>query len=239
MDRSLSQFFVEMQPFLLGRSDVVNVENAIGPSPSGRLPMEFYVTLVARSLAKALRELCPSVRALCRTLPDDPWPRIFRCYLLEHPPEHRDPNRFGDAFPSFLRELCEVDRSLPPVLEELADFHVVEHTVATTAELAGDGFGQRLVVREYTHDVPRLVTTLLRDRSDPLLERKQTIVLIYRSLVTFRSASFYPSLPALAVLARRHRLAVPLVLQTHNEDALAKVERELIELGILSEASCS
>jgi hypothetical protein len=212
MKPSLAAFFAEMRPFLAGQREATQVLGALGPSPSGEARFALYATLVARQRRGLLDQLYPAVRQHAELLRPGLWAELCAAYERQHLPTHWEPNRFGEAFSTFLAERREATAAdpdatpLPSYLEEMADFLWLRYQcgVALSGTDAADtGFDRSLFVRSYEHDV----LSLVRAKEPRLPEGPPSPtpfpVLVCWSHTTARVFVTRPSLAVLFTLGRR------------------------------------
>jgi hypothetical protein len=226
----LDRFFGAMRPFLIGRSSVAEAERELGPSPSGSESLDFYRVLVERNMFKILRDVHRPIRILADRQSPQLWGRLVRGYVTDHPPAHYEPNMFAAKFSDWLAEQRKRFGEIPELFEELADYQWIRHLARQCPDDVGDGFEQRLFVRQYTYDVPKIAAALRRDANAELPGRASVVVLVYRHLRHQDVRTFYPTRPGLAVLARRQGAALPPGFGEFQD--LDKAEVEMIEHGI-------
>ena len=227
----LPRFFAAMAPLLNGRCTAADVEQAIGPSPSGSVNLDFYRVLVERNLFKILRDVHAPVRALALRQDPQSWARLVRSYAAAHPPMHWDPNAFAGAFPEWLEVERKRTGEIPVLLEQLADYQWIRHRAGRCRDVGDDGFDERLFVRQYSYDVPKIAAALEEDEHADLPGRRAVVVLVYRHTRALDVRTFYPTNAGLAALARRQGVMVPPELGEFSN--IDRTEIELIEHGIL------
>ena len=234
----LARFFAEMEPFLLGRKSAMEVEAALGPSPSGTSNLAFYRTLVDRNYHKIMRLLFPSVCTLARRVRYELWSDLVREYVTLHPPVAcRNPNLMGAHFSEYLTRRREQRGELPVAAEELAEYHWVDYVAKTAEDVEGDGLERRLFIRQFTLPIPAYALALYGDPEAPPPEPRPTVVVVYRSVHDGNVAILYPSPATLAVLARRQGLQLPPALAALDERDVNLTEGNLVTMGVLTEAS--
>ena len=179
---TLQRFFDAMAPLLIGVSDATAVETLVGSCPSGPESLDFYRVLVERNLFKILRDIYSPVRALALRESNHLWARLVRSYIEDHPPSHPIPNLFGEKFSGWLPTQRTHLGDVTDLFEEVADYQWIRCVAYNCADDVGDGFDQRLFVRQYTYDVPSIVNALYRDPDAELPPRRPVILLVYRHL---------------------------------------------------------
>lgn len=236
---SLEAFFDAMGPMLRGQASPREVETQLATeSPSGTANLGFYATLAERNHFKILRDLFGPIRTLALRLDPALWPALVRDYTRKHPATHWDPNRFGALFSDYLAQRREADPAFPAVFEELADYFYTRYRVFSCPDDVGDGFDQRLFVRQYTHAVPDVPDALASDPDLQRFEPSPTLVLIYRPLHETDVRLFHPTVVGLAALARRRGLeSMPPVFEALSPQAIDNAESELVRHGVLAPTS--
>lgn len=234
MSVALPEFFAQMRPYLLGNTELPQVREALGASPSGDDNFAFYRVLARRNLFKILRELFGPLYELVRR--DDPerWADLARAYVAAHPATARHPNGFGEGFAAFVAERRQDDPSQPPLWEELADFLWIRQVVVAAPDDEGDGFDRRLFVRQYSHPVPQIVAALERDAAAELPEPSPVLVIVYRHWRSLQTRLFQPSAAGLVALARRQGLPVPEPLQAIPSEHVDIADAQLVDHGVLA-----
>ena len=233
---SLDEFFSAMPPMLLGRVSVDDTLQRLGPSRSGAESVDYYRELVSRNWQKYMREIFPVVYQL--VLRDDYslWQGLVADYFEAHEPRTRHANELGADFSEYLQKRRNEGLPISPVLEEVADYQMCEIRCAHCPDDVGDGFEQRLFVRQYTHPVRDVILALRKDPKSPVLEPKDTTVVMYRDLETFEVRQLSPTPFGLVAIARRQGLPVPEPLVGHIE-AIDQAEQELVQMHILTPSS--
>lgn len=230
----LQRFFATMRPFLAGEIGTDAVEAALGPSPSGSSALGFYQVLAHRNVAKAMRELYPSLPALAARIRPGLWTELIHRYVRRHPPAGHHPDDIGRHFAAFMDEAASDEvPDVPPWLVECADLHrcqLAAATAETDADL-GDGVDERLFIRQYRFDVVALVADSTGVDLDQV--ERPTPVLIFRSWRDRRVYTLRPRPIHLFALGRRQSLPVTSALDTVSSSALDHAERWLIAKGVL------
>lgn len=252
MSVTLSDFFAQMQPYLLGQQDLAQTRETLGPSPSGDHDFSFYRVLAERNLFKVMRELYGPLRTLMLrdhaeatargTTPGNDtgpaeratWPELVAEYLAAHPPGGRHPNALGEALPEFLAARRERRPSQPVIYEEIADFCWIRMQVYRAPDDEGDGFDSRLLVRQYSYPIPDFVGALERDPQAPTPEARPMVVLVYRHWRLLQTRIFLPSAAGLVALARRQGAGVPAALQAVPTEHVDVAEQQLVAHGVLA-----
>ena len=230
----LEQFFATMRPMLLGKTRVPDAEAELGGSQSGTENFGFYRVLAKRNLFKIMRDVFGTVRTLALRQDEALWARLVMGYTAAHPPAARDPNEFGAQFAEWLAEHRKQTGEIPELLEELADYEWIRTAAYLSPNVEGDGFEERLFVRQYTHHVPDIHAALRRSTEAELPGRAPTVVLLFRHLRKHKLQDFYPTKAGLAVLARRQGATLPPGFGGFDDAALDQTEVEMIEHGILA-----
>ena len=235
MSAPLQEFFAQMRPYLSGERDLPQVVEALGASPSGDDNFAFYRVLAERNLFKILFELYGPLRTLIvRQRSADTWRQLVREYVDTHLPAGHHPNEAGGAFSDFLAARRQRETSQPTVWEEVADFCWTRTSVSSAPDGPGDGFEQRLHVRQYTHAVSHIVTLLERDAEAELPEPAPELIVIYRHWQTLETRLFRPSAAGLVALAVRQGLPVPEPLKVVPDDHVVIADEQLVAHGVLS-----
>jgi hypothetical protein len=233
---SLSAFFDEFIPYVMGQRTLAALEMRLGPSPSGPLRMEVYAGVVLNNLRIALDAMYPSVKRAADAARPGLWDELVAGFLAAHPPRHADPNRCGEALASFLSERREAGDDLPPFLEELADYEQARFRVHTAR---APGPERTIVVRHYAHDVPAYAATDAEEATCRIPAATPVTVVIYRSARTLKTRVLAPSKAQLFAIARfQGELDEELWLRSGlSDDDLIRATGELRELGVLEEES--
>lgn len=231
MSAELSAFFGALGPMLRARVDAVEVERALGPSPSGTAALAFYAELVARNYRKIVRDIFPCTRALVEKLGAS-WSTLERAYVHEHVAQGIDPNGYGAGFPAWL----QTRDGLPASCGEVADFEWLRVRAHHAIDGLDDGFERRLFVRQYTCDAPAFWRACARDPATPPPPTRPTIALVFRHTQTLQVAVHYPRGAAIAALARRQGLPLPEVLAAIDPASIDEAERVLVRDGVLTDA---
>jgi len=235
MSASLAGFYATMKPYLRGEQGLVQTRAALGPSPSGDGDFAFYRVLAERNVFRIMRDLYAPVRTL--VLRDDPaaWGPLLRAYVAAHPPGGRHPNDLGVAFSEFLAQRREQHPTQSVLFEEIADFCWIRAAVYSAPDQPGDGFDQRLFVRQYSARVHDLVSALERDPDAPVpAEPQPVILLVYRHWRTLTTRLFQPSAAGLVALARRQQQEVPEPLRAIPDEQVRAADDQLVDHGVLS-----
>ena len=90
------------------------------------------------SIAKILLDtnseaLIKQVKAILGVYKTDLWDELTGVFTRMHPPRHWEPNRFGEPMADFLGARRAADSSLPPFLEELADYAFIRFAVGAVS----------------------------------------------------------------------------------------------------------
>lgn len=201
---SLTGFFAEMEQLLLtGARSATEVEDALGPSPSGTRRLALYRTLVARQRREVLTSFYSLVEDAARAvnLIAD-WNGLVDEYLRTHVPTHWEPNHFCEGFVEYLG----AHAGLPPYLEELADYSWIRFK-ASIAEPSGNdvGMNRSLFVRRYAHDVLAFASEEQEAgrRTVPPRQVASTL-LVFWSRTQHRVLVMRPSQDMLVAIKRRH-----------------------------------
>jgi hypothetical protein len=197
---SLDAFFAGIAPLLRGECTASELEDKIGPSPSGSQNLAFYSTLVARNYAKILREVFTSVREAANRSDGRLWARLVGEYSSRTRVVHHDPNEFGREFPEWLCARRETRPKQSPLLEELADYQWIRHLARHAPDSRGLGMDERLFIRHYTFPVPRIAARLWKGAEADLEQRQPTTVLLYREAEASGLRYLVPTMPQLGVL---------------------------------------
>ena len=229
----LAEFWEEMRAFLLGEQDAAQVQAKLGESRSGTANLGFYRTLIRRNFDKFLADMYPSVKVTVEQLRPGWWAELVDAYAPSHPPDHFDPNRFSEGFSEFLATRRQRDPQQPTILEELADFQWLRHQVNIAPDVDGDGFEQRLFIRQYGHPVPRFWHDVSHEPATALPAPRPTFVVVYRHLESGDPKYLVIAGPQLAVLARRQGLELPPPLDQLDEEQIASAEAALVQRGVL------
>jgi hypothetical protein len=232
--QSLSAFFDEFIPYVMGEHTLAALENRLGPSRSGSLRMEVYAGVVLKNLRIALEAMYPSVKRAAEAVRRGLWDELVAAFLTAHPPRHADPNRCGEALASFLSERREAVGGLPPFLEELADYEHARFRVHTARE---PGPERTIVVRRYAHDVPAYATVGAEEATRRIPAATPITVVIYRSTKTLKTGVLAPSKAQLCAIAKlQGELDDDLWSRSGLSDGdLARAMGELRDLGVLEE----
>jgi hypothetical protein len=229
----LRSFWQTMPSMLLGRTTVADAETELGPSPSGSENFEFYRVLVERNLFKAMFEMYWPVKTLALRQDARLWGQLVQAYTRDHPPTARGPNEFTQHFSDWLAERRKRLGDIPQLFEEVADFQWVNYSGHRAPDDLGDGFDERLFVRQYTHPVPKVIAALEKDREADLPGREPVVVVVYRHLRLSDMRLLYPTRLGLAVLARRQGADLPPGFGGFTDAELDETEVNMIEMGIL------
>ncbi len=226
----LSQFFDTFSQMLLLRSDGAGVERSLGASPSGTQRVDFYRILARRTRFLFMHDVYPVVHHTADQRGPGAWSQLVLAYVDAHPPQHSDPNRLGEHLSDFIAAQTD----LPEYFEELADYEFQRWAVGVSgfaADGAEIGLGERLVVRQYAHDIPRFVTAFHEGKPLEAPEARPTAVLIYRDPKTLNSSYFLPTPLGLVAVARRAGKDVSLPGVSDAE--LVEAELQLVKHGVL------
>lgn len=235
MTAPLSQFFAEMESFLLGHTTTAELESALGPSPSGSRDLTFYRTLIDRNFLKTMRLLFPIVKVMAERTREGLWRELVAAYAVAHPPRGcRDPNQMGIAFSEFLSRRRERTGEFSTLLEELAEYHWIDYLARTASDVDDDGMEKRLFIRQFTIVMPEFMRAINADAEAPEPEAKPSIVLLYRSLVDGAVQILYPRPATMAVIAKRQGLPLPPPLAQLDPNDVALTEASLVKMGVLT-----
>ena len=236
---SLSRFFAEIVPYVMGTQSADDLEARLGTSVSGRSHLEVYGGVVQKNVAAALAASYPAVKHAADNLRPGLWRSLVRELFAAYPPRHFDPNRVGEPFTEFLQARRARDPQFPAFFEELADYNWIRFRATTSREA---GRERTVFIRLYTHAVPayaRAVEDPEPDAAPPpaLPEPAPVTVIVYRSPTTLRAQILYPSQPQLVALARHDRELPPELRAAVeiSDEALDAAEGELRRLGVIAE----
>ena len=230
---TLPDFFVQLGALLEGKTTAAEVESALGPAATGTDALAFYRTMVLRQWLKILRDLYEPIRLLANRREPGLWQRLVKQFAAEHPPAHFDPNGFGEGFGDFLAHERAAHGTIPTLWEELADYCWIRHRANVCLDDVGDGFEQRLFVRQYTHDVVTIAKRLAEDPAAQLPGAKTIVVLVYRHARTLDVRSFFPNAAGLAALAIREGTALPAAFAAIPQSDQDAAIVSLVEHGVL------
>lgn len=231
---TLSGFFEAFSSMVELRLSPREVVDRIGPCPSGTKRLGFYRILAHRSRFLTLRDVCPVLRHAALSLEPPVWQKLVERYSTLHPPQVRDPNRHAEGLSDFIAEERASGWDLPEYLEEIADFEISEYLVGVSSfEPSTDdpGLDRTLLVRHYTHDVPRFVLDHRKGIVAAAPEPTPRAALLYRDVRSQYARVFFPTRLGLLALAARAGKAVS--LSGVDLQALAAAERELEGYGVL------
>ncbi len=235
MTPTLDGFFDHMRAYLRGERTLAQTREQLGPSPSGDDDFAFYRVLIERNVFQILAELHGPTRILMQRLEPGLWGPLVRDYLTAHPPTHWHPSQVGEQLSEYLVQRREGgDARLLPVFEEVADFCWTRQLAQRCPDDVGDGFDQRVFIRQYTLAVPQLVTALQKADDAPIPPSRPIVVMIYRHWRDLDVRVFSPSAAGLVAFARRQGAAVPEALRAVPEDQVIAAQAQLVEHGILS-----
>jgi hypothetical protein len=237
----LDAFFAAAGAFMFGAADAKDLTARLGPSPSGSKRLALYPELVRRQRRGILDGLFPAVHAACDLAQSHLWDELARDYTRFYPPQHWEPNHFGDALSDFLAARREAGAALPPYLEEIADYEYVRFAAGICDVPDGDDLAleRGTFVRLYDHDVLSFVEQVGRSAPRPAPAppaKAPTPVLVGWSITQHRVLTLRPSGAALAAIARRAGRTIPGGIDSRAVDG---AERHLISIGILSSGSPS
>lgn len=226
---NLEAFFASIRSLLEGAITAEQVQTQLGGGVGGEL--DYYRQLYERNRSKILGDLFASVRSLVRQSGTKGWSELVNGYSQSHPPSHRDPNHFGNAFPEFLEiaPLPEVvDRELAM---ELADYCWIRRLASVALEDGTQGFEKRLFVRHYAFPIVAYSKALLGDPGVPAPAQQPEIVLVYRD----RQAGvrvLRPTALELAAIATRQGSLLPPAWAKLSPTAVADADRRLLQRGV-------
>lgn len=234
----MEAFFDAMTPFFEGQSTASEVEQKLGPSPSGTRRLAFYGDLVERQRLQLLRHLFPGVVALCEQHRAGLWEHLARSFTKQHPPTHWEPNAFGQPFGAFLEEQRAHTPDLPAYLEELADYYWIEHRVTVASRPDPDdglALEHTLFVRHYRHDIRGFALAFSRgERPAPPSLAPQSLM-IARSRVTERLFVLHAAVASFVVLGRRlGQIPAGAVPPGLDEHTITAAEKDLVRWGLLA-----
>ena len=190
--------------------------------------------LVRRNLFKGMFDMYWPVKTLALRQDEDLWLQLVEQYTRDHPPAGRRLNDFAMHFSDWLAARRKRFGDIPELLEEVADFQWISYSAHHAEDGSGDGFDERLFIRQYTHHVPKVVGALEKDRKADLPGREPVVVVVYRHLRSNEVKLLYPTKAGLAVLARRQGAELPPGFGGFTDDELDKTEVNMVELGILA-----
>ncbi len=229
----MAAFFDQLGALLQGRTSADDVEAALGPVATGTDALAFYRTMVLRQWFLIMRDLYEPIRLLAQRREPGLWTRLVQTYAAAHPPAHFDPNQFGEGFGDFLARQRAVHGTIPTLWEELADYCWIRHRANVCPDDVGDGFEQRLFVRQYTHDVVAVAKRLSEDPAAELPGAKTIVVLVYRHARALDVRLFFPNAAGLAALAVREGTALPAAFATIPQSDQDAAIVSLVEHGVL------
>lgn len=234
MTEPLESFFGHMRGYLLGDSTLAETREQLGPSPSGDQNFSFYRVLVQRNVFKILGEVHSPTRQLMERESPGLWATLVEEYIDAHPPTHWHPSQVGEHLSDFLAERRQGgDARLLAVYEEVADFCWTRQLAQRCPDDVGDGFDQRLFVRQYTSAVPPFVAALTQDKDTPIPPPQPTVVVIYRHVRELDVRVFSPSAAGLVALAKRQGAPIPEPLRAIPQDHVRVAEQQLAQFGIV------
>lgn len=236
--QGLRHFFNAFAPMLELKANAEDVEQTLGPSPSGTKRLGFYGVLARRNRFIALRQVCPALRYATLALGPKIWEELVTRYALAHPPDHPDPNRFAARLSDFIAAERLAGQAYPVYLEELADFELTEWTVGVVdfePTIDDPGLDRTIHVRHYAHDIPAFVRQFREGAAPHAPTDEPHAVIIYRDVSSQWARSFFPTPLGLAALAQRagRTLAIPDAMLPAVQAAEAELERH----GILAPRS--
>ncbi len=227
---SLQQFFDAMEPFLQGRSELADVEAALGPAPGDPNNHRFYPWLVAFDQRRILAELFAAAHALVARTEGIEWGELVVAYLVDHPSIGHAVPELGTHFAQWLAQRREAHPEQPEALECLADLRWTRFIAFTAADVPGVGMDVRLFMRHYPLDVLALERALVHtpDPQVPLpAAGSPRTLLIYRHAEGTAVKTRIPSMATLAVLAQLQGMALAGPLAELGDDVL---QAELVQL---------
>nr|MCH9686063.1 hypothetical protein [Deltaproteobacteria bacterium] len=200
----------------------------------------FYRVLVERNVFQILAEQHGPTRTVMQRLQPGLWASVVRQYVDAHPPTHWHPSYVGAGLSEFLAECREAgDQRIDPLFEEVADFCWVRMLAQRCPDGVGDGFEQRLFIRQYTRPIAPLVAAITEDPNAPIPPPQPVVVFIYRHWRDLDVRVFSPSAAGLVALARRQGATVPEALQAVPPEDVEAADTLLVEHGVLVPADAS
>ncbi len=231
---SLDAFFGAMAPMLEGTQPASSVIEALGPTPSGAENLGFYATLVERNHFKILADVGGPLRDLLEREVPGWWARLVRGFRAAHPATHWDPNLFAAGFSDYIRAQRDDGAPLHPIFEELADLAYVRQRAFSCNAFDGDGYEQRVFVRQYMHPASDYMFELNDEPSTPLPEARPQVVIVYQHATDLSLHHFSPNAAGLAAIALRQGITqLPAMFGALTDEAIAAADRALIEHGVV------
>jgi len=197
-DDGLGRFFEHMRPFLLGRMSAEELEQTLGPSPTGTANLAFYPTFLRRHERLQLMRQFQAVHRLVEEHSALDWAELVGDFIQAHVPGHWSMYRTGEPFADWLTSEIEAGRPVPAEAPMLADFAWICWLARNAPPDAG--LDETVHVRQYPFDVAAFTRAILADpkiRPEPTGPRA---LVVYRHLETGDARHFTPSLATLAVL---------------------------------------
>ncbi len=156
---TLAKFHAVMAPFLRGEISAAEVEQLLGPSPSGTERLALYPRLVRRQWTGTIDHFFRALARALELVAPGAFPAMRDAYLEAHPPASWEPNENLRAFTPFVKSRA----GIPPWAPEMADYAWSRFLAMHADVVSGDvGLERAIFVRHYTHDV---VATSLANES--------------------------------------------------------------------------
>lgn len=225
---SLARFHETMALFLRGDISAAEVEQRLGPSPSGTARLALYPRLIRRQSTGLVDHFFRSLGAALEGHQRGSFGILRDAFLAAHPPTSWEPNENLRPFAEFVRAYPRA----PEWAFEIADFTWSKFLAIHAERTAGEvGLDRVVFVRHYRYDVTSDSNDPSSARRTPLLAPRT--VVFARHPQTGRIVFVTPSVAALFALLRASGESLPPMPPGVGP---AELDRELVALrdaGIL------
>lgn len=242
---TLSSFFDEISPFLLGQRDHDETARRLFGDAATGIDAE-RLAIYGRFCGIHRREILQSVypythETIVKLRGDDGWLSIVERYYLAHPMHHFEYNQNGIFFTQFLPTLVDAGE-LPSFVAELADFEWWEWLTDNRLDEPGDAdvdsgplrLHATVDLRPYGHDLISWIDDDDRESAEP--EQRDNVVLFYRNRELLPKRELATGLDMLIIKAVVEEVALDAALATQlgmPHEVLMSAVATLREKGVL------